>query len=212
MDKFERYGLELPDLVRKAYALAEEVGFPIIPEGNPIGYQGPPSTCIPEVGHLLRVLAAGHPNGVIGEFGTGAGVGTAWLASGLAQTARLVSGEMREDLVVRTRELFSGYPNVEIRLGDCFEVLKDAMPFDLLFLDTGMRQVLIPERWDEFTEMVRVGGTIVFDDLTPVEQWPPEWDDLVDVKREFAFRNPRLIGTEVRTTATQAAIIATRIT
>jgi predicted O-methyltransferase YrrM len=209
--RFDRYKQKIPELVRKAYALADEVGFPIIPGGNPIGYQGPPSACIQEVGRLLSVLAAGVPNAVIGEFGTGAGVGTAWLASALAPTARLVSAEVRLDLVARTRKLFADYPNVEIRQGNCFEVMKDAMPFDLLFIDTGIRQVLVPERWDEFTQMIKVGGKIVFDDLTPIEQWPPEWDDMVDVKREFAYHNPRLLAAEVRTTATQVAIIATRI-
>ena len=209
--KLDRYKVEIPNLVHQAYMLAEELGFPVFPEGNPLDYQGPPTACIPEVGRLLSVLAAGYPDGKIGEFGTGAGVGTAWLVHGLAPGARLISGELREELVTRTRELFAGYPNVEIRQGDCYEVMKEAMPFDLLFLDTGVRQALVPERWDEFTQMVRVGGKIVFDDLTPVEQWPAEWDELVDPKREFAFRNPRLLGTEVRTTATQVAIIATRI-
>jgi len=85
------------------------------------------------------------------------------------------------------------------------------MPFDLLFLDTGIRKVLIPENWDKFTEMVKVGGKIVFDDLLPIELWLPDWDDLVDEKREFAFRNSRVIGTEVRTTAAQVAIIAPRV-
>ncbi len=209
--KFERYKVEIHGLVQQAHALAEELGFPLLPEGRPLDYKGPPSACIPQVGKLLSVLAAGYPNGKIAEFGTGAGVGTAWLSLGLSQNAKLFSAEIDEKLVSRTRELFARFPNVEIRQGDCFEVMKDEMPFDLLFWDTGVRQILVPESWDKFTEMVRVGGKIVFDDLMPIELWPPDWDDMVDPKREFAFRNPRVIGTEVRTTATQAAIIATRV-
>jgi hypothetical protein len=85
------------------------------------------------------------------------------------------------------------------------------MPFDLLFLDMGVRQLLVPENWNWFTEMVNLGGKIVFNDLTPVELWPQDWNDLIDVQREYAFRNPKILGTEVRTTATQVAIIATRI-
>lgn len=198
-------------IVRQAMSLAEELEFLLMPEGRPAGFQGPPSACIPEVGKLLSVLAEGCPNGKIAEFGTGAGVGTAWLIHGLPVTAKLFSAEKDENLVSRTRALFAGYPNVEVRQGDCFQVLKDEMPFDLLFSDVGIRQVLKPETWDPFTEMVKVGGKIVFDDLLPLELWPPNWDDLVDAKREFAFRNPRLIGTEIRTTSSQVAIIATRI-
>src|SRR5512133_2219932 len=140
ISKFERYKIERPNLVRQATALAEELGFPLMPEGRPIGYQGPPSACIPEVGRLLSVLAAGYPNGKIAEFGTGAGVGTAWLIQGLAPTANLFSAELDPQLAMRTQKLFAGYPNVDIRQGDCFEVLKDAMPFDLLFLDMGVRE------------------------------------------------------------------------
>jgi predicted O-methyltransferase YrrM len=156
-------------------------------------------------------LAAGYPNGKIAEFGTGSGVGTAWLVHGLSANSRLISVEIEEKLASRTRDLFSDYPNVEIRQGDCFKIMKDEFPFDLLFLDTGIRQALNPESRDRFTEMVRIGGKIVFDDLIPIDLWPPDWENLVDVKREFALRNPRVIGTEVRTTASQAAIIATRI-
>jgi hypothetical protein len=78
-------------------------------------------------------------------------------------------------------------------------------------MDAAPRQHLDPENWDHVTEMVKVGGQIVFDDLAPLELWPPHWDDLVDLKREFAFHNPRVVGTEVRTTATQVALIVTRI-
>ena len=209
--KFERYKLEIPELVRRAIALAEDLGFPLMPEGRPAGFQGPASACIPEGGRLLSVLAAGYPNGKIAEFGTGAGVGTAWLIHGLPETSKLFSAEKDENLISRTKALFAGYANVVIRHGDCFEVLKDEMPFDLLFLDVGIRQLLKPENWDTFTEMVRVGGKIIFDDLLPLELWPPEWEDLVDPKREFAYRNPRLIGTEIRTASSQVAVIATRI-
>jgi predicted O-methyltransferase YrrM len=187
------------------------LGFPLFPEGRPLGYKRPPSACIPEVGRLLSVLAAGCPNGKIAECGTGAGVGTAWLIHGLHTNSKLISAEIDEKLVSRTRALFVKFSNVEIRHGDCFEVMKNDMPFDLLFFDAGVQQLLSPKNWDSFTEWVRIGGKIVFDDLTPIDQWPPEWDDLIDLKREFAFRNPNVIGTEVRTTATQVAIIATRV-
>jgi predicted O-methyltransferase YrrM len=209
--KYERYGVQIPAIVEKATQLAEELGFPLMPEGRPLGYKGPPSACIPEMGRLLSVLAAGYPYGCIAEYGTGAGVGTAWLVHGLSPHARLLSAELNEQLVHRVSELFVEYTNVEIRPGDCFEVLAEEMPFDLLFMDSGVRDYLVEKNWDEVIEMVKVGGKIVFDDLGPLELWPSEWDDLIDQKREFAFNNSRVVGTEVRITATQVAIIVTRI-
>jgi predicted O-methyltransferase YrrM len=47
-----------------------------------------------EVGRLLQVLAAGKPGGQIWEHGPGAGVGTAWLASGLSADTQLISAEV----------------------------------------------------------------------------------------------------------------------
>ena len=94
MNKYERYGIQIPELVQQAIKLAEEIGFPVMPEGRSIGFQGPPSACIPEVGQLLRGLAASYPDGQIVEHGTGAGIGTAWLVSGMTANATLISAEL----------------------------------------------------------------------------------------------------------------------
>jgi len=78
-------------------------------------------------------------------------------------------------------------------------------------MDISGKQHLLPENWDKITELVRVGGKIAFDDLIPIELWPPDWDDLFDLKREFAFHYSSVSGTSVRLPATQVAIIVTRI-
>ncbi len=203
--------IELPDIVRQAIALANRLDFPLMPEGRPVGYQGPPSACIPQVGRLLQVLAAGKPGGRIGEQGTGAGVGTAWLASGLLADAHLISAEVNPVLAAAVAELFTDYPNITIRVGDWHEVMQADAPYDLLFMDAGIRADLEPAHWATLTELVKIGGQMVMDDLTPIEVWPAEWDNLTDRKREFAFANSRVVGTEVRTTPTTAALIVTRI-
>jgi predicted O-methyltransferase YrrM len=209
--KYERYGIQIPESVQRAIKLAEALNFPIMPEGRSIGFKGPASACIPEVGRLLSVLAAARPNGRIAELGTGAGIGTAWLASAMPPTTTLVSVEIDSRLAEAVGRLFANYANVEIRIGDWMEVLADEPPFDLVFMDAAAHQYLAPAHWDRVAEMLKLGGQIIFDDLAPLELWPPTWDDLVDLKREFAFHNPRMIGTEVRTTATQVAIIVTRV-
>lgn len=50
------YKVDLPELVRRAYEHAAEIGFPMMLEGRPIGYEGPPTTIIPEDGALLRTF------------------------------------------------------------------------------------------------------------------------------------------------------------
>lgn len=209
--KYERYGVQLPELVKRAVESAEELNFPVMPEGRPVGFKGPASACIPEVGRLLRALVASKPGGRVAEHGTGAGIGTAWMASALLPGAKLISAEIDTRLAEAAEQFFKDCPNVEIRAGDCMSVLEDEPPFDLVFMDAGARQYLAPEHWGSVVETVKLGGQIVVDDLTPLELWPPEWDDLVDLKREFAFHNPRVVGAEVRTTKTQVALIITRI-
>lgn len=67
---------QLPPLVQRATALARAHRF---------GY-----SCIPQVGQLLRVLAASG-TGTAAESGTGYGVGTAWIRSGLRPDSRVGS-------------------------------------------------------------------------------------------------------------------------
>jgi predicted O-methyltransferase YrrM len=200
-----------PERVRRAMELAEAHGFPLLPEGRPVGYAGPPSACIPQVGRLLAALVAARPGGRIGEHGSGVGVGTAWMASALPPDATLVSAELDPERARLAAGLFEDLPNVEIRTGDCVEVLADRAPFDLLFADAGARDLLQPEHWDRVTEWVTIGGTLVFDDLKPLEQWPREWWGQVDRKRAFAFHNPRVRSAEIRTTATEVALLVTRV-
>lgn len=206
----ERYAVECPELVSRAIALAEELGFPVMPEGRPLGYTGPPTASIPQVGRLLASLVASRPGGRFAEQGTGAGIGTAWMASALTDDATLVSVELDPRLAEAVTALFRELPNVEIRQGDCREVLAGEPPFDLVFMDAVAWELLPPESWDAVLETVKVGGMIVFDDLKPIEQWPAEWSEQVDRKREFALHNPRVQGAEVQTSATESALIVTR--
>lgn len=206
------YKMEFPELVQRAYDHAAQIGFPVMLEGRPIGYRGPATTIIPEDGALLRMLAAGHRGGHIGEIGTGAGVGTAWLLSGMADDSSLLTCDIDEALAITIQKFFKGYPNVEVRAGDGEKLFSQEEPFDLLFFDATPRAFLQDRsNWDTAIEGVRVGGQIVMDDLVPFELWPSEWEGRTDHKREFILYNPRIAGVEVRTTAKTASLVGTRI-
>jgi predicted O-methyltransferase YrrM len=103
----------LPPLVARAYELAQALGFPLTREEA-----GPdrPSACLPGTGRFLGVLAAGCQSGRIGEIGTGAGIGMAWLASAMPAhcalvtfghpeltSAEVVLADLRNSLLVGTR-------------------------------------------------------------------------------------------------------------
>jgi len=165
----------LPPLVQAAVARAHEVDFA--------------QSCLPSHGRLLQVLAGGI-EGMIGETGTGCGVGLAWLASGARPGTRLVSVDHDAGLVQAARAVFGAVPEVEVIHGD-WRQLRLHGPFDLLALDgggqgKGSEPPFEPEEW------LRPGGLLVLDDFTPTATWPPMFDGQPDRARLHWLRHPRL--------------------
>ncbi|HEX5505395.1 MAG TPA: class I SAM-dependent methyltransferase [Thermomicrobiales bacterium] len=184
---------EAPPLVRRATALAERFGFA--------------QSCTPETGRLLRVLAAQVRDGVVGEMGTGCGVGAAWLASALAPGVSLVTIELDAARATAARELFADVPAVHVLHGDWRELLPHG-PFALLFADGGKAKQHEP---DALVAALRPGGLLVLDDLTPVDQWPAAWRGKPDPVREFWLNDPRLAATELLVSPRMAVIVAARL-
>jgi predicted O-methyltransferase YrrM len=183
---------DLPPLVTQAVRLARREGFE--------------NSCRPEHGRLLLALAGGAE--VIGETGTGCGVGLAWLASGARPGARLVSVELHHDRAARAADLFSGLPQVTVIHGDWREIYGEA-PFDLLVLDGGAHGKAGGDPADPEI-LLRPGGTLVIDDLTPAKQWPPRFAGEVDAARMHWLTHPGLDAAELRLAPDLAALVATR--
>ena len=70
-------------------------------------------SCLPEVGRLLASLA-GTATTRVAESGTGCGVGTAWLHSGLRPGVELVTVERDTRLAAEVAALFAGEPAVTV--------------------------------------------------------------------------------------------------
>ena len=146
-----------------------------------------------EVQRLLAVLAAGRN---CAEVGTAFGEGAAAIAS---TAASLVTVERDAARAAIAGDRLRGLDNVELLVGDWRDALPQRGPFDLLFFDGG--------RFDESPdaiELVRPGGLIVKDDLTPGR--PIDGDPV----RELLFGDPRLLAVELLTTSATAAIVAVR--
>ncbi len=145
------YSIEIPELVERAHRHAASIGFPLMPEGRPTGRPAPTTATTPMDGALLRCLAAAHPGGVLGEIGTGPGVSTAWLLSGMSSASRLISCDIDDALALSAARLFVDHANVEILAGDWALVMAPRGPFDLLFFDANAQAVLSnPEAWGDF--------------------------------------------------------------
>ncbi|MEV6507401.1 class I SAM-dependent methyltransferase [Streptomyces sp. NPDC051642] len=182
---------EVPSRVMAAERIASELGFEL--------------SCIPEVGRLLKVATASKPHGVIAESGTGSGVGTAWLHSGLGTGARLVTVEQDEELARRATALFADDDRVDVLTGD-WRLLERHAPFDVFFCDGGGKRD-DPER---VVSLLAPGGLLVLDDFTPSPHWPPRFGDGVDELRLFYLTHPALDATEILTTAFSSAVVAAR--
>jgi predicted O-methyltransferase YrrM len=186
---------ELPPLVRAAVEAARESGFE--------------NSSLPEHGELLRVLARGVGPGVIGETGTGSGVGLAWLASAAHPRARLLSVELDKSRATRAAELFHDEPRVEIIQGDWRE-LREYGPFDLLALDGGGQgkgsdPAIEPDEW------LNPGGLVVIDDFAPLTTYPPMFQGRIDVARRHWLEHPRMRATQIRVTPEWSALLATYV-
>jgi predicted O-methyltransferase YrrM len=164
-------------------------------------------SCLPEQGELLRILARGVGPAVIGETGTGYGVGLAWLAAGAHPEAKLISIEREPDRAAAAAGLFRDNPAVEVRVGD-WRDLRGFGPFHLLVLDGGGQgkqgePPLEPAAW------LRPGGLLVIDDFTPSADWPPRYAGHVDITRQYWLDHPDLRATQINVSPQSTTILAT---
>ena len=182
---------DLPDVVSRAFAVSRRAGYA--------------SFCRNETGRLLAALAATR-GGTMAEFGTGCGVGTAWLRSGVRNGARILTAELDKKLAVAAQRIFVEDDKVEVLAAD-WNVLRDRGPFSLLFLDSGTPSEV---GVDTIIDLVEPGGLVVLDDFAPCESWPPITYGRVDTLREQWLTDERFTAVEVMVAADASAVIATR--
>jgi predicted O-methyltransferase YrrM len=163
------------------------------------------SFCRNETGRLLATLAATR-QGTLAEFGTGTGVGTAWLRSGMRDGARILTAELDNKLAVAAAEIFSDDDQVEVVAAD-WSTLRDRGPFSLLFLDAREPK---DSGAGTVVDLIEPGGVVVLDDFTPCESWPPVYGGRVDVLREQWLTDERFTTVEVMVAADTSVLIATK--
>lgn len=183
---------ELPEIVTRAFDVSRRAGYV--------------SFCRNETGRLLAMLAATRA-GVMAEFGTGCGVGTAWLRSGLRRPeAHILTAELDQRLAGAAAEIFVDDPQVEVLAAD-WSTLGDRGPFSLLFLDSGDPASV---GVDQIADLVEPGGIVVLDDFVPCELWPPITYGRVDTLREQWLTDERFTAVEVMVASDASAVVATR--
>jgi predicted O-methyltransferase YrrM len=182
---------ELPDVVRRAFDVSRRAGFV--------------SFCRNETGRLLATLAATR-SGTLAEFGTGCGVGTAWLRSGIRDDARILTAELDPDLADAASAIFEDDDSVEVLTAD-WSTMLDRGPFALLFLDSREPKDGGPDR---IADVVEPGGVVVLDDFTPCSSWPPVYEGRVDALREQWLTDERFTTVEVMVAPDASVLIASK--
>jgi predicted O-methyltransferase YrrM len=182
---------DLPPIVTRALDLSRREGFL--------------RSCRHETGRLLATLAASR-EGTLAEFGTGCGVGSAWLTSSLRERARLVTAELDTSMAGKVQQLFADEQQVEVLAAD-WSALTTYAPFSLLFVDSTE-----PKQGgrDLVADLVEPGGMVVLDDFTPCATWPPIYAGRIDTLREQWLTDERFTAVEVMVAPDAATIIATK--
>jgi len=184
--------LEIPPLVRQACDAARRIGFPVTRD-DPGHGRG--SASLPGTGRFLAMLAAGCAGGSIAELGTGPGIGSAWMAGAMPADCTLVTAEIDPVRAAAAAEVLGSDDRVRVLTGDWSSLLPPLSPYDLIFCDSGVRDAATFSR---LVSLLKPGGRIVMDDITPVLALPAESPfRQADRKREFFAGEPRLVWTEV---------------
>lgn len=129
-----------------------------------------------KTGLLLSTLASAKPDGRFLELGSGTGLSTAWLLSGMNKSALLDSVDNDNEVL----EIAEGHLGSDKRVtfhncdGEVF--IKQALPdsYDLIFADAwpGKYSLL-----NETLELLKIGGFYIIDDMSPQANWPAKHED-----------------------------------
>jgi predicted O-methyltransferase YrrM/GNAT superfamily N-acetyltransferase len=150
----------------------------------------------PKTGALLATLAAMKPGGRLLELGTGTGLGTAWLLSGMDAGARLDTVDTDVQVVAVARQALGHDARVTFHVEDGATFIERARPdaFDVIYADAW------PGKFTHLTEalaLLRPGGLYLIDDLLPQANWPDGHDAKVralvaDLEGRSGFRTVRV--------------------
>ena len=155
--------IPIPKTVTDILVETEAIGFSMVSE--------------PLVGSLLRTLAASKPGGAFLEMGTGTGVSTAWLLSGMTADAILISVENDPALVAIAQTHLAQDPRVQFAIedgGTFLEKLSTTQQrFDLIFADTWAGKYT---HLDLALQTLNPGGLYIIDDMLPQPNWPEGHD------------------------------------
>lgn len=172
----------MPPLVAAASSRARQAGFPM--------------SCDPAVGRLLAVLVAYLPaRAQVAELGTGTGVGTAWITSGLLPRTDVTVTTIENDHQTAALAARGDWPSfVDLRHGEALDLLGEGGTYDLIFADAPNG------KWrglDQTIAALGPSGMLVVDDMTPMPDWTDDHQAMQSQVRQALVTAPDLISVEL---------------
>jgi predicted O-methyltransferase YrrM len=120
-------------------------------------------------GSLLRTLAASKPKGALLEIGTGTGMGTSWLLSGMDAFSTLDTVDNDKAVADIARRHLGHDSRVHVADGATYLMGLRDRRFDLIFADAWPGKF---DHLDVALSLLRPGGFYIVDDLLPQPSWP----------------------------------------
>ena len=122
-------------------------------------------------GALLQLLAASKPNSRFLEIGTGTGLATAWLLSGMDAYSTLISVDADQKMSDIASRHLGEDRRLTLVVDDAGIWLQNVAEeaFDLIFADA------MPGKYEHFDlawKALSIGGFYVIDDMLPQDNWP----------------------------------------
>jgi predicted O-methyltransferase YrrM len=150
--------IKIPEIVQEILLKTEDIGFQMVSK--------------PLVGSLLRTLAMSKPSGRFLELGTGTGVSTAWILSGMDSQSTLLTIENDVALVAIAQEHLGKDSRVEFHVEDggaFIEKLSSSkVQFDMIFADTWAGKYT---HFEEAMQFLKPSGLYIIDDMLPQSNW-----------------------------------------
>jgi predicted O-methyltransferase YrrM len=146
----------------------------------------------PRTGALLRTLAASKPSGRLLELGTGTGIATAWLLSGMDAGSTLISVDTDAQVQAVAREFLGTDGRLTLIAEDGAAFLRRQPPesFDLVFADAMPGKY---EALDDALAVVKSGGFYIIDDMLPQPNWPEGHAEKVPVLLDRLTNDHRFV-------------------
>ena len=158
-------------------------------------------------GSLLRTLVASKPAGKFLEIGTGTGLATAWMLSGMDEKSILLTVDQNPAVTAIAEKHLGNDSRLDIRTQDGLALLEEVQGkyFDLIFADTWPGKLSKPEL---ALDLLKVGSFYVVDDMNNLNN-PPR--AVAGISQEILAQIPKQMQILVEVLEARADLTTTKL-